>query len=122
MMFLEMDALLGTDAAGEVSFEVGIEVGALLLYTKQMGRVSRRASNRQCKRDVASEADDTSNPRLNSLLQVSSPGAERQLVLPSDLSRFQKLPLRVEHKGENESIVTQVGYRFLNTLVWYSYI
>lgn len=46
---------------------------------------------------------------MHALTQVSSPGAERQLLLPSDLSRFQKLPLRVEYKGENEAMTMQVG-------------
>ncbi len=30
------------------------------------------------------------------ILEVSSPGAERQLRLPDDLLRFQELPMRVE--------------------------
>ncbi|GAX80195.1 hypothetical protein CEUSTIGMA_g7633.t1 [Chlamydomonas eustigma] len=60
MMFLEMEAQLGTEAAGEVSFE------------------------------------------------VSSPGAERQLLLPQDLARFQQLPLRVEYTDSTGSPITKV--------------
>ena len=33
---------------------------------------------------------------------MSSPGAERQLILPGDLSRFQSLPLRVEYKSPED--------------------
>jgi ribosome maturation factor RimP len=63
MMFLEMEALLGLEEAGEVSFE------------------------------------------------VSSPGAERQLILPQDLARFDELPLRVEYTAADGSAVTQVSKR-----------
>jgi ribosome maturation factor RimP len=61
MLNLELEALLGVEGAGEVTFE------------------------------------------------VSSPGAERQLQLPSDLERFQKLPLKVEYKAPADGAeVTQV--------------
>lgn len=36
-------------------------------------------------------------------LEVSSPGAERQLVLPGDLTRFRSLPLRVEYHPSSEA-------------------
>eukprot|EP00955_Chlamydomonas_euryale_P112433 366130-Chlamydomonas_euryale.AAC.60 len=61
MMFMEMDALLGEEAAGDVSFE------------------------------------------------VSSPGAERELLLPKDLDRFQEMPLRVEYVAEDGADVTKQG-------------
>lgn len=41
-------------------------------------------------------------------LEVSSPGAERQLVLPQDLVRFQQLPLSVEYTSEEGAAVKQV--------------
>eukprot|EP00195_Chlamydomonas_chlamydogama_P009484 CAMPEP_0202893122 /NCGR_PEP_ID=MMETSP1392-20130828/2755_1 /ASSEMBLY_ACC=CAM_ASM_000868 /TAXON_ID=225041 /ORGANISM="Chlamydomonas chlamydogama, Strain SAG 11-48b" /LENGTH=336 /DNA_ID=CAMNT_0049577329 /DNA_START=27 /DNA_END=1038 /DNA_ORIENTATION=- len=60
MLNLELEASLGAERAGEISFE------------------------------------------------VSSPGAERQLVLPDDLNRFAELPLRVEYSNEQGGATTQV--------------
>ncbi|GFH27419.1 uncharacterized protein HaLaN_25738 [Haematococcus lacustris] len=40
--------------------------------------------------------------------EVSSPGAERSLVLPQDLSRFAALPLRVEWRGAEGGTQSQV--------------
>ena len=61
MLLLELEALLGPEASGEIS------------------------------------------------LEVSSPGAERQLQLPRDLYRFQQLPLRVEYKAQDGADAVQVG-------------
>jgi ribosome maturation factor RimP len=44
-------------------------------------------------------------------LEVSSPGAERQLVLPGDLTRFRSLPLRVEYHPSSWGQWEQQGDR-----------
>jgi ribosome maturation factor RimP len=41
-------------------------------------------------------------------LEVSSPGAERQLILPQDLTRFQDLPMKVEYMNNVGQLVTLV--------------
>ncbi len=84
MMWLEMEAELGAEAAGEISFEVqGVK----------------------CR--LSPDATKVSLHRL----QVSSPGAERILQLPEDLFRFQKLPLRVEYSNAQGVATTQVRWR-----------
>lgn len=41
-------------------------------------------------------------------LEVSSPGAERQLRVPDDLLRFCELPMRVESRDDKGNLITQV--------------
>ena len=41
-------------------------------------------------------------------LEVSSPGAERQLIIPQDLTRFQDLPMKVEYMSDVGQVMTVV--------------
>jgi len=50
---------------------------------------------------------DTNHPDSNFTLQVSSPGAERELKLPGDLVRFSHLPMKLSFLDE-EKKVTEV--------------
>ncbi len=44
----------------------------------------------------------------NFSIQVSSAGAERELVFPNDLLRFKGLTIRLTHKNEDEKVVQNI--------------
>src|SRR5688572_22641387 len=78
-----------SDAYGSVN------IGECEAYARQM-------------RDALDELEKTSGVNLNYSLEVSSAGAERELLSLADVRRFSALPLSVTFTAENGKVLSEV--------------